>query len=535
MSHFAPPYPRPQGRGILRGGVNLFNSVQMNKEIKTLLKKIVTYTKKKNLHLYLVGGFLRDYFLKIPNNDIDFVTSADAEKFGQLLAKKIKASFVRLDEKNKIYRVVWLASSAGRRGPPASPVGGGKNKKVYNLDFSQMQGQDIKEDLGRRDFTINALALPIVNLSTYLPRRQAGQLINLRNIIDPYNGVKDLKSGIIRKINDKTFDVDSLRLIRAFRFRAQLGFKIESKTLQLLRNRAKLINLSAPERIREELCRIFATRNSPKILKQMDQVNLLKYIFPEIVSMKKSARKFYFHPQGLWQHSVESLEMYEKMLNNPKKYFYQFSKKICPHLAEKVNGIDRQTLLKFIVLFHDVAKPQTAQREGEKMRFIGHEKKGASIIKGIFKRLKFGKAEINIAEKVIHYHMRPGNLTQLPQITNRAIYRYFRDLGKEGIDLLILSLADRYSYLRISKKPEEIVRHHKKILKIFRRYYEEKEKVTPPKLINGYEVMKICQIPPGPRVGELLRLIEEAQAEGKIKTKEEAKKFLLSLITQIKT
>lgn len=486
----------------------------MNKKIKSLprtslvqslLKKIAFYARRQNLYLYLVGGFLRDYFLRLTNNDLDFVTSHNAEKFAQTIAKKFKASFVRLDEKNKIYRLVYK-----------------KNKRMYNLDFSQMQGKNIEEDLSRRDFTINAFVLPITNYRSLITNYR-------KNIIDPYNGIKDLKKKIIRKISDKTFDFDPLRLIRAFRFHAQLGFRIETKTLGLIKKKAKMVNLSAKERIRDELYKIFIVDNSTKIISEMDKVNLLRYIFPEIQIMKKSAREFYFHPQGLWQHSLESLEMYEKMLKQPEKFFSPYQKKIYHHLSEKINGVERKILLKFIILFHDVAKPHTARREGERIRFFGHEEKGSRIIQEIFRRLHFSRQEINIARKIVDQHMRPGNLTQLPEISTRAIYRYFRDLGKEGIDLLILSLADRYSYLRISKKPKEIKLHHKRILEILKQYYEEKEKVTPPKLLDGYTVMKICQIPPGPKVGELLRRIEEAQAEGKIKTKEEAKKFLMKL------
>ncbi|HCJ65823.1 MAG TPA: hypothetical protein DHV62_00475 [Elusimicrobia bacterium] len=488
----------------------------MRKEIKNLLKEIAIYAKKQNRHLYLVGGFLRDYFLKIPNNDLDFVTSAGVEKFTQSIAKKFKASFVRLDEKNKIYRVVLK-----------------KNGKMYHFDFSQIQGKNIKEDLSRRDFTINALALPVTSYPPSPRLRRTGRLQIIgykRNLIDPYNGISDLKKKIIREISDEIFDLDPLRLIRAFRFRAKLGFKIETKTLALIKKKAKLVILPARERIRDELYKIFAIDDSTKIIHEMDnKVNLLRYIFPEIQTMKKSAREFYFHPKGLWQHSLESLGMYEKMLKQPEKFFSPYHNKIFNHLSGKINETERKILLKFIVLFHDVAKPHTARREGERMRFFGHEEKGAKMTKEIFKRLHSSRQEINIAAKIIDQHMRPGNLTQLPEVSNRAVYRYFRDLGKESIDLLILSLADRYSYLRISKKPREIKLHHRRILEILRRYYEEKKKITPLRLLNGYEIMKICQIPPGPKVGELLHLLEETQAEGKIKTKGEAKKFLMAL------
>lgn len=482
----------------------------MTRETQILINTVRTVAQKEKTVLYLVGGFLRDELLKIPSDDLDFVVLKQAKKIAQQVAKKIKGSFVRLDEKNRIYRVVYK-----------------KNKITYHLDFSQIQGKSISEDLSRRDFTINALALPITDCRLQIADWK-------KNLIDPFSGRRDLRIRLIRKITDESFEEDPLRLLRAFRFRASLNFKIENKTLTKIKQEAKKITRSAPERIRDELYKIFLNEKSAPIIKEMDNVNILKYLFPEIESMKKSARKFYFHPQGLWQHSWESMQAYEKMLNNPTHFFKKYHKKIINHLSEKVDGTERKILLKFITLFHDVAKPQTARRDGEKMRFLGHEEKGAKMVKNIFHRLHFSRQAMNIAEKLVRYHMRPGNLTQLNEITNRAIYRYFRDLGNEGIDLLILSLADRYSYFRVSQKPREIKIHHQKSLEIFRHYYEEKEKVIPPKLLNGYEVMKICQIPSGPAVGKFLSLIEEAQAEGKVKTKKEAKKFLLNLITQIK-
>jgi len=482
----------------------------MKKEIQKLFSILGTIAQKEKITLHLVGGFLRDYLLKIANNDLDFIVSKKAKFFAQQVAKNLHGTFVQLDEINRIYRVVW------------EERGSHLNGKIYHLDFSQIQGKNISEDLGRRDFTINTLALPVASYRLQVTS-------HLKNLIDPYSSRKDIRSKLIRTISEKSFEEDPLRLLRAFRFRASLNFKIERITFSQIKKEAKKITLSAPERIREELHKIFRTGNSAKIIKEMDNTTILKHLFPEIESMKKSARKFYFHPEGLWQHSWESLKIYEQILNNPKPFFQKYSEKIIQHLEEKVNGMERKTLLKFIILFHDVAKPKTAQREGKKMRFFGHEEKGAKMVKNILSRLHFSRQAINAAEKIIRCHMRPGNLTQLKEISNRAIYRYFRDLGEEGIDLLILSLADRYSYLRVSQKPQEIEMHHQKILEILRRYYEEKEKVIPPRLLNGYEVMKICQVPPGPKVGKLLRLIEEAQAGEKIKTKDEAKKFLLNL------
>jgi len=209
-----------------------------------------------------------------------------------------------------------------------------------------------------------------------------------------------------------------------------------------------------------------------------------------------------------------------------------------PDLSEKIfNHISpRLPLLKFITLFHDVAKPKTVARINGRIRFFNHESEGAKEIKKIMLKLRFSSKEIQIAEKLVKAHMRPGNVAQSfhkGTLTPKAAYRFFRDMGDETIDLLLLSLADRMSYIGITAKPKEIELHTIFVNKFSRKYLEYKQKMSQPKLVDGYMVMKKFKIPSGPLIGKIMKFIEESQMTGKIHTTEEAIKLVKQNLRRI--
>ncbi|MEW6041080.1 MAG: hypothetical protein AB1633_06130, partial [Elusimicrobiota bacterium] len=161
-----------------------------------------------------------------------------------------------------------------------------------------------------------------------------------------------------------------------------------------------------------------------------------------------------------------------------------------------------------------------------RVRFFGHEKRGAIIISKIMERLRFNRKERRLARILIANHMRPGTLNQSGQMpTPRAIYRFFRDMREQAVDILILALADRLSYIRIARKLREIKDFTKFTRKMLKEYFAHKEKISKPKLVDGYKIMEHLKIGPGKPVGELLKIIEQAQHLGKIKTTEEALKL----------
>ncbi|MFC1501208.1 HD domain-containing protein [Elusimicrobiota bacterium] len=464
--------------------------------MKSIIKQIKKCSKKKKI--YLVGGWIRDSFIKKTNRDLDFATEGNAKLIASNFAKLTHGSFVTLDESNKTYRVVLK-----------------DNKKIDYVDFSKFKGSDIYEDLSNRDFTINSFAIDLDNdIDKFI-------------VIDKNNGLNDLKNKSIRMISAKAFKDDPLRLLRAFRIAAELNFEIENNTLKHIKINVNLIKKVAHERIKDEFFRILSVDNSYGWIMKMDKVGLLEILLPEIKIMKKSARRFYFHPNGLWQHSMETLKSLEDIFLKMGKYFHDSEKNILIHLEQSLSQkVSRKNLLKMLALLHDVSKPECAKKVGNRMRFLDHEFKGSLKVACILKRFKMSNNEIKISKNIVEHHMRPISLSQANVLTKRATLRFFNDLGDNTIDLLLLALADWHSYKNIkTNKPKNLKKQELVLKELISRYFIEKEKPVRPKIIDGNVLMKKLKLKPGPLIGKLLSKINEAYALGKLKDTDQATSY----------
>ncbi|MCL2144534.1 MAG: HD domain-containing protein, partial [Endomicrobia bacterium] len=250
------------------------------------------------------------------------------------------------------------------------------------------------------------------------------------------------------------------------------------------------------------------------------------------------AKKYYYHPHGLFQHSFETLEAVEDILNNLKKYFPDNYKELEAHFADSENyseNVVKGNLLKFAALFHDNAKPETAKKEGKKMRFFGHEEQGAKKIEEIAQSFKMSKKDTANAKFLVENHMRPSTLTKNNIVTKRAALKFFRDIGENTPDLIILSMADWHSYKKLKVfSPKELKMQENSARVLISQYYEVKNAKPLPKLVDGNILMKKFDLKPGPWLGDLLRFVKEAQQEGKISDKKTALKLISSKIKQIK-
>lgn len=462
-----------------------------------------------NKPVYIVGGWLRDALLGRASRDLDLGVAGDPVLLSKKIARAFKGTLVTLDEENLVYRVVL------------------KNDRVFDyLDIAKLKGPDILSDLKRRDFTINATALPL----------DKNGKIDLSKIIDPLGGKNDLKKRVVRMTSANAFKEDPLRLLRAFRFAGEIGLRIEPATRARIKSDAGLITRVAGERIREELFRILRLPCSSVWVRELERSGLLEAIIPEVTAMKRSARRFYFHPLGLWQHVLESLISFEDILSRLDEYFPEHAAKIREHLGEKLSpGITRENLLKIVCLLHDVGKPSTAKRVENKMRFLGHEEKGGETASEILRRLKLTTKEIRMARKLIESHMRPVSLSQASALTPRASFRLFRDMGAEAPDLLLLALSDWHSYRRLkTSRPVGLKKQEATLRELMRRFFAGKEKHAAPHLVDGNAMMKAFDLKPGPIIGELLQITHEAQALGKIKTRQEALALAGKRLTPLK-
>ncbi|MBI2851222.1 MAG: CCA tRNA nucleotidyltransferase [Chloroflexi bacterium] len=494
-------------------------------EVWLLLSRLDNFLAGRGIESCLVGGWVRDALLGRDTADIDIAVAVDALEVAPEVAEAFGGRYVPLDMENRVARVVLLDRDAAA---PKAPL---------HLDFSTFEGS-IEQDLARRDFTINAMA---VSLSQFRPG------VSTIQIIDPFDGRGDLSRGIIRVVSETVFAADAARLLRAMRLAAELGFNIDDKTEALIRQNARLLSGVAGERIREELLRLLACPPSPEdygrravsdtgqFFKYLDELGLLTAIFPELAETKGVAQPKEHH-WDVFEHLLRTVTAVDFLLRQGTWEYageevlaaVPWSGTLAEHFAREVgSGSTRRVLLKLAALLHDINKPQTRTIEaGGRIRFLGHAQAGAATVMTILERLRFSSKEVKLVETEILYHLRPTQMSQAGLPTNRAIYRYFRDASETGIDILFLSLADHLA----SRGPELNLagwqEHARLVEYVINKRFEEEKTITPPKLIDGYDIINTLRTPPGREVGELLEAVREAQASGEVTTREEALSFI---------
>ncbi len=474
------------------------------------INEVVKLAKDANIEVYVVGGYLRDFLLKKKTLDIDLVVSEKAESFAKKLAKKIDGKCFILHSDLQVYRVAVK-----------------NNPDIEYIDISLMQGKNIEEDLSKRDFTVNALAVKIEDFDNIK-----------KNIIDKFDGLKDLRKREIKVVSNKVFNDDPLRMLRAFRFASEYNFKISKNTLSLIKKSSSKITTVAGERIKNELFRILNNKKSSQYVAMIDECGLFEKMFPVVTKMKKSAKNFYYHPKGLFQHCFQTYEALENIFIKLDKYFPKSKDILEQHLCENFSeNVNKKNLLKFIAIFHDCAKPECAKRMDNKMRFLGHEALGAKKTAQIMKELKMSNKEIDFAKAIISEHMRPSNLAKSEIITNRAQMRLFRDIKENTPDLLIMAMSDWHSYKTLKKKvyPGKVLQQQEKsVAKLIFSYFDFINNKPKDKIVDGNILMKEFRLKPGKIIGELLKNINNAYEEGRIKDKKQALKYAKSQLTVLK-
>lgn len=479
-----------------------------------LLKEISEYLYSQKVKAYVVGGFVRDILLGREISDIDMAIYGDALKIASGLSEILNGTFVLLDSENKVGRVVLT---------PKIP-----DKKQRTIDISTI-ADTLENDLARRDFTIDAMALDLEELV-------AGS--SVMSLIDIYKGRDDLDQGVICSIREGNLSDDPVRLLRAVRLAVELGFHIEPKTRKYIRQYANLLLRVPGERIREELLRLFSVSRGGQFLFDLDELGLLCALIPELTKTK-SVEQPVEHHWDVFTHSVMTVSAVDYLLHQGVWDYTQsevldmapWSYTYTGYFDEPVaGGSNRRTLVKLAALLHDIAKPQTKALDGERMRFLGHSEEGAEIAASILERLRFSTRETKIVAGVVKYHLRPTQMGQPP--SHRAIYRYFRDTGDVGVDILYLSLADHLATRGPRLIPVNWQQHTDVVRYVLDEHYKQEIIALPPKLIDGNDLIDIFRLKPGPRLGQLLEMVREAQAVGELTSREQALDYIRNAITE---
>lgn len=440
--------------------------------------------------IYLVGGSVRDYLMGIESHDRDIIVmDEDAKEFTLKLQKLFDATFVPLDEENKIYRLVM-------------------RDKLNYIDITNPVGGTIEKDLMRRDLTINAIAVNIKN----------------GEVVDISGGVTDIKNKCIHCVNEQNFVDDPLRLLRVYRFQSLYNFSIAPETLSAICKYVELIKKPAFERINYEVLRLFSGKYAHIALENMNKTWLLEEIFPFVKELKQVPPNSHHH-LDLLHHSIETVKQIQEIYDNAQD-------EVKEHLDRvDFGGFSRLAHLKFAGFIHDIGKFSTwTIEEGGRHRFIGHDDVGSKLAGTMLKKMHFSNKQVDYLTKMIKYHIYPSQLMSSPQITEKIMMRFVRKMDANSIDNIILAMADRLS-ARGPEITDEIVEHNINLLSTLMKFYlDVRETLKPlPIFLTGNDVMQLLNIKPSPKLGKIMNSLHEAQLNGDVQTREQAVDFVKNI------
>lgn len=480
-----------------------------------------------------MGGFLRDSLLRgeiadpacaAESNDLDIVaplgpgsSPRSVQELGRELALLLGGKCQPHNLGRGVFQVVVERDSYAGLPPLVVDLAG------YSTD--------IEDDLRRRDFTCNAMALPLdhpclVNDDPDDWPIPAGVWAN--DLLDPFGGRADVARKRLRAVGDDVFRQDPGRLLRGVRLAGQLKFMLEPETARQIRRDAPSIAQVAPERVRQEFMTILAADGARGQLEVLDRLDLLCRIIPEL-ELTKGVGQPSAHYWDVWNHNLHTVEYVELATrghqNSAIYSLVPWNAEVEAHFAgEAGDGFDRRTVLKLAGLLHDIAKPQTkGPDKAGRIRFLGHSELGAEMVTERLTRMRFSARTVSMVSRMVLHHLRPSQLRHGEEMPSpRAVHRYYRELDDVAIDTIYLAMAD---YLA-AKGPEVVAEHwagHARMLTgLLEAGREQAPAAGPQRLLNGHDLMQSLGLSPGPAIGRLLQQIDEARAAGEISTREEA-------------
>ena len=465
--------------------------INQNKRLANISKVISDLSEEIKIDSFLVGGCVRDLMLNplAEAKDIDIMVEGDGIYFAERLAKKIKVP--------KIIPFEKFATAKIPNGDFEIEVASARLETYNELSRnpSEVVMSNIENDLLRRDFTINAMAIS-------LNKKNFGEFF------DPFKGMEDLNNKILKTPFDPntTFCEDPLRMMRAAYFSSKLSLNIDPICLESIKNNSERILIVSQERKTNELFKILGTKKPSIGLNILQESGVMDFVFPEIAVMYGLDQSNEYHHKDIFYHTLE-------VVDNAAK------------LSDKLN-------LRLAALVHDIAKPKTRRLSKSKgYTFYGHDDIGARMLKGISANMKFSNSTRDYITKLTALHLRPISLAK-KDVTDSAIRRLIVDAGDEIDELMQLCRADI-----TTKNPKNVIKYLGNFDRVERRI---KEVIEIDKLkafqspVRGEEIMKMFDLRPGKEVGNIKTMVEDAIIEGKIKNNYSSAKSFLSKIKKAK-
>ncbi len=465
---------------------------------RDLLQMLLETAKIRSVSLYISGGALRDWLLGKSPRDLDFTIEYDAAGFLEAIRKQYGSGTIvplgtRHDDTCRLVLDGLCVDVSGFRGGSAT----------------------IREDLSKRDFTVNALG------ADFLQILSGGQEID---IIDPLNGLEDMRRKLIRACPG-AFSDDPLRLLRAFRFAARLGFEIVPDTRAAIRSKANLIGLTAAERIRYELDQIMLSTRAYPAFVGMNEAGLIEWLAPEL-SEGNGVSQPSFHHLDVLQHNLFTLDCIERIIAAPDDFFPENHENFFNYLSDT----DNSAAIKWAALFHDTGKPESRNvlpEKDDRITFYGHDEKGTLKFREFAERLKWSKAGRDRVSRLIAMHMHPFHLCNTwraeGSLSERAMLKICRKAGNDLVGLFMVAMADSMA----GQGEDRIDSIEKELARLFHRLEAlNREKVLPvlsgPKLLTGHDLADTLGIVPGPAFREILEALDMAVMEGQVTEREGA-------------
>ena len=475
--------------------------------------------------LYLVGGAVRDMLLKRSSPDLDFAVPSNGIALARRVANTLHAGFMALDEERDTGRVIVTDQNGTRT----------------FLDFATYRGSNLEQDLRARDFTFNAIAFDLKS----------------QTLLDPLNGASDLRNRLIRACGPTSIQDDPVRILRAVRQAAAFGCRIHPDTRTTMKLAVPLLPGVSAERLRDEVFKILEGPKPAASLRALEMLGVFPFLLPELSALK-GVKQSHPHVHDVWEHTLSVLGHLEDILSalapgynadNTNDLFTglltlrigRYREQFAAHFASSLNT-DRsvRAALFFAALYHDVEKPATRSvDETGRIRFFDHDVRGAQTTARRAEAFNLSNDEIERIRVIVQQHMRFHFFADRvegdrQEPSRKAIYRFFRDAGEAGVDLVLLGLAD----LRGTRGPalaQETWTASLDVARVLLENYWEKrqETIAPPRLLDGNELMRELGLEPGRIIGQLLEAIREGQATGKIESREQALQYARAQLKEL--